>query len=84
MVIARRQTLLQLDDQRIAALDERAAATGVSRSEVVREAVDALLGRGEAAAVDAAIVAGYTAVPAPRPDAWAIARAVEQIAAEPW
>ncbi|MGH3051052.1 MAG: CopG family transcriptional regulator, partial [Gaiellaceae bacterium] len=42
--MARRQTLIQLDDARLAALDERAAASGRSRSELVREAIDLLLG----------------------------------------
>ncbi|TMK34511.1 MAG: ribbon-helix-helix protein, CopG family, partial [Actinobacteria bacterium] len=39
MVMARRQTLIQLDDARIAALDQRAAASGRSRSDLIREAV---------------------------------------------
>jgi hypothetical protein len=49
--VARRQTLIELDDARLAALDERAAASGRSRSDLVREAIDLLLGRGDAAAV---------------------------------
>jgi Ribbon-helix-helix protein, copG family len=65
MAIARRQTLIQLDDASIAALDQRAAASGRSRSDLVREAIDLLLGAGDAAAIDAAIVAGYEKVPPP-------------------
>jgi ribbon-helix-helix CopG family protein len=85
MVMPRRQTLIQLDDARISALDQRAAAAGRSRSEVIREAVDLLLGTGDAAKIDAAIVAGYAGDPAQKPDdSWALAGAVAAIKAEPW
>lgn len=84
MAMARRQTLIQLDDARLAALDERAASSGRSRSELVREAVDLLLDTGDPAAIDSAIVAGYQQRPAPEPDAWARAGAIAAIRAEPW
>jgi hypothetical protein len=84
MVVARRQTLIQLDDARLAALDERAAASGRSRSDLVREAIDLLLGTGDAAAVDAAIVEGYERVPALERDLWALEGALGAIRAEPW
>jgi len=84
MVVARRQTLVQLDDTRISALDERAAAEGRSRSDLIREAVDLLLGRGDAAAVDAEIVAGYERKPPPQDDAWTLRGALAAIEAEPW
>jgi predicted transcriptional regulator len=84
MVIARRQTLIQLDDARLAALDQRAAASGRSRSELIREAIDLLLGTGDAAVVDAAIVAGYERRPAASQDPWALQGAVAAIKAEPW
>ena len=82
--IARRQTLVQLDDARLAALDERAAASGRSRSELIRDAIDLLLGTGDAAAIDAAIIAGYERCPPPVDDAWALQSAVAAIKAEPW
>ena len=82
--MARRQTLIQLDDARLAALDERAASSGRSRSELVREAVDLLLATGDPPAVDAAIVAGYRQRPAAEADGWALAGAVAAIRAEPW
>lgn len=82
--MARRQTLIQLDDARLAALDERAAASGRSRSDLVREAIDLLLGTGDAAAIDAAIVSGYERVPAEAADAWALQGALAAIRAEPW
>jgi hypothetical protein len=84
MTVARRQTLIQLDDARLAALDERAAASGRSRSDLVREAIDLLLGTGDAAAVDAAIVDGYRHTPASDQDPWALAGALAAIKAEPW
>jgi metal-responsive CopG/Arc/MetJ family transcriptional regulator len=80
----RRQTLIQLDDARLAALDERAAVSGRSRSELVREAIDLLLGRGDAAVIDAAIVAGYEREPAASPDRWTVQNAIDAIKAEPW
>ncbi len=82
--MARRQTLIQLDDARLAALDERAAASGRSRSDLVREAIDLLLGTGNAAAIDAAIIDGYKRCPAPEHDPWALQSAVAAIKAEPW
>jgi hypothetical protein len=82
--VARRQTLIQLDDARLAALDERAAASGRSRSDLVREAIDLLLGRGEAASVDAAIIEGYKRLPAPERDALVFEGALAAIKAEPW
>jgi hypothetical protein len=80
----RRQTLIQLDDVRLAALDERAAASGRSRSELIREAIDLLLGTGDAGRVDAAIVAGYERIPAAPHDPWALTGALAAIQAEPW
>jgi Arc/MetJ-type ribon-helix-helix transcriptional regulator len=82
--MTRRQTLVQLDDARVAALDQRAAVSGRSRSDLIREAVDLLLGTGDSAAVDAAIVAGYERYPAPEPDAWIFESAIAAIRAEPW
>jgi Arc/MetJ-type ribon-helix-helix transcriptional regulator len=84
MAVARRQTLVQLDDARLAALDERAAASGRSRSDLVREAVDLLLGTGAAAAIDAAIVAGYDRAPTRERDPWAFEGALAAIKDEPW
>lgn len=84
MVVPRRQTLIQLDDERLAALDQRAAASGRSRSELIREAIDLLLGTGEAAAVDAAIVEGYRRMPPRAANPWAVVGALAAIEAEPW
>src|SRR5207244_2080738 len=79
--VVRRQISTELDDARIAALDERAAATGRSRSDLIREAVDLLLGSGADAAIDAEIVAGYERRPPAELDAWARCGAIAAIAA---
>ena len=83
--MARRQTLIQLDDARLAALDQRAAECGRSRSELVREAVDLLLGTDDPASIDSAIVAGYQRrPPPPESDAWVLASTIAAIKAENW
>lgn len=84
MGVARRQTLIQLDDARIAALDERAARSGRSRSDLVREAIDLLLATGDDAAVDAAIAEGYRRHPPGELDAVAEVFARLSIRAEAW
>jgi metal-responsive CopG/Arc/MetJ family transcriptional regulator len=81
--VARQQTLVQLTDGLLAALDERAARVGRSRSALIREALEAYLEQDHAAEVDSAIVAGYRRLPPPD-DAWAEAAAVESIRREPW
>jgi len=43
-----------------------------------------LLGTGDAAAIDAAIVEGYARAPAPERDPWAFEGALAAIKAEPW
>jgi metal-responsive CopG/Arc/MetJ family transcriptional regulator len=82
--MARRQTLVQLSDELIALLDERAARSGRSRSELIRTAVERDLAGDRAAAIDAAIVEGYRKIPPRELDAWAEASAKRSAAAEPW
>ncbi len=81
--MARRQTLVQLDDALVALLDERAAIARVSRSRLIREAIEAYLAADREAAIDAAIVEGYRRIPA-EDDPWAQAAAIRSIRAEPW
>ena len=69
MVMARKQTLVQLSDELVAALDERAGRAGTSRSELIRLALESYLELDRDAAVDAAIVDGYTRIP-PADDPW--------------
>ena len=84
MRVPRRQTLIQLDDARLAALDQRASASGRSRSDLIREAIDLLLESGDPAAIDAAIIEGYRNQPPPDQDAWVLAGAIAAIKGEPW
>jgi predicted transcriptional regulator len=84
MVVPRRQTLVQLNDDLLALLDERAAKSGRSRSEIIRTAIERELAAEREAAIDAAIVEGYTRIPPPEFDPWAEASATESIRAEPW
>ena len=68
--MARSQTLVQLNDTLVAALDRHAEAEGRSRSALIREAVSEwLTERDRAAAVDR-WVAGYAAMPVAAPDSW--------------
>jgi predicted DNA-binding protein len=81
--MARRQALVQLSDELIARLDSRAAAERRSRSDLIREAIERYLIDDASAAIDAAIVDGYTRIP---PDEnfgarWAARTSIE---AEPW
>jgi len=84
MVVARRQTLVQLSDELLALLDERAARLGQSRSELIRRALERELRDERKKAIDAEIVAGYTRVPQEEHDPWADAAARRMIADEPW
>jgi metal-responsive CopG/Arc/MetJ family transcriptional regulator len=84
MVMARRQTLVQLSDELLALLDERAARTGRSRSELIRSAIERELAEDREAAIDAAIVEGYRRIPQREHDPWAEVSARRSIADEPW
>jgi metal-responsive CopG/Arc/MetJ family transcriptional regulator len=84
MVMARRQTLVQLTDELLALLDERAARSGRSRSELIRAAIERELAADAESAIDAAIVEGYRRIPPQEYDPWAAASAKRSIAAEPW
>jgi predicted transcriptional regulator len=75
---------IRLDAARLAALDQHALASGRSRSQLVRYALDELLASEDAAAIDAAIVEGYERHPAPVQDSWANAGTVAAIGAEAW
>ena len=81
--MARTQTLVQLSDELLAALDQHAVASGRSRSELIREAVERFLGHDLERAIDRQIVDGYRRVPQ-EPDPWADRLAAESIAEEPW
>ena len=83
MVMPRRQSLVQLSDELVALLDERAARSGRSRSAIIRDAVEQYLAGDVEARIDAALVRGYERAPQ-EPDRWAELAARNAIAAEPW
>ena len=59
--LAMRQTLVQLTDELVDALDRRAEREGVSRSKLVRDILDAALSTTEEQ--DRALIAGYQRIP---------------------
>ncbi len=64
-----RQTLVQLTDELVEALDRRAEREGVSRSKVVRDLLDVALSSG--AEHDRALIEGYRRTPqSDAADAW--------------
>jgi metal-responsive CopG/Arc/MetJ family transcriptional regulator len=79
----RSQTLVQLTDELLAGLDQYAAASGRSRSELIREAIERYLGDALGSRIDRAVVEGYTKLPQ-ESDPWAEAAARDSIASEPW
>ena len=83
MVVARTQTLVQLTDDLIARLDERAGREGRSRSDLIRTAVKLFLETDREAEIDRAIVDGYTRIPAAA-DPWVAELAARSIESEPW
>ncbi len=63
MLMARKQVLVQLDDDLVARLDEVAERRGVSRSEILRRGALALLEAEELRAADEALQEAYRRVP---------------------
>lgn len=83
MVMSRNQTLVQLNDRLLSALDQVVANTGRSRSDLIRDAISRYLSDVIATDDDRRLVEGYRRVP-PVEDAWARASAAAMIAEEPW
>jgi metal-responsive CopG/Arc/MetJ family transcriptional regulator len=85
MVVSRTQTLVQLNEDLLARLDERAAREGRSRSALIRDALATYLYDDIAGQTDQAIVAGYTRVPLTDEErAWADANAVRGFPSGSW
>lgn len=63
MVMARREVLVQLDDELVARLDDLAERAQVSRSELLRRAAMAVLEADEWARADQRLIEGYTKYP---------------------
>ena len=63
MDVARKEVLVQLDDELVARLDKLADALGLSRSELIRRGAAAVLEAAEIAEADRALVEAYTQQP---------------------
>jgi len=83
MVMARRQVLVQLDDDLVARLDELAARLGTNRSELLRRGATAVITAEEFATADRELVAGYQRQP-PDPSLVQSARRLAAQTAPPW
>jgi len=81
-MVVRKQTLVQLNDELLAALDQRAAQLGVSRSALIRRAVETFLDDAVEAEIDRRIEEGYKA--RPPEELWGDLPARAMVAAEPW
>lgn len=55
--------MVQLSEDLVELLDDRAARAGVSRSHVIREALEAYLAADRQTAIDRQVVEGYERVP---------------------
>ena len=77
MVMARREVLVQLDDDLVTGLDRIAAARSTSRSELLRQGARAVIEADEEAAADAELIAAYRRQP---PDEM-LARSAARLAA---
>ncbi len=84
MAVARTQTLVQLTDDLVARLDERAARQSRTRSSLIREALQHYLEDELEADIDRRIVEGYRRMPqGPEEEAWARQGAREAISRAP-
>lgn len=63
MVMARREVLVQLEDDLVARLDELAKRAGVSRSELIRRGATAVLDADELGRKDRELVDAYRKTP---------------------
>jgi metal-responsive CopG/Arc/MetJ family transcriptional regulator len=83
--MARTQTLVQLTEDLLRQLDERAAREGRSRSALIRDAIEAYLYDEEKARIDREIVEGYERIPITDEEmAIAERETREMIREEPW
>ncbi len=66
MVMARREVLVQLDDELVRRLDELAHVLGTNRSELIRRGARAVLAADELSRSDRELVAAYERQPQDR------------------
>jgi metal-responsive CopG/Arc/MetJ family transcriptional regulator len=82
---SRTQTLVQLNDELLRRLDERAAREGRSRSSLIREAIETYMVDEARDEISRQIIAGYERIPETDEEmAWAEASAREGVEEEPW
>ncbi len=62
--------MVQLTDELVELLDRRATHDGVSRSQVIRTAIEAYLGEDRQREIDRQIIEGYRRIPPDTPDEW--------------
>ncbi|OWY60460.1 hypothetical protein B7486_69060 [cyanobacterium TDX16] len=68
--MARTQTMVQLNDELVDALDREAARRSLSRSALIRDLLEEALAATTEASITAAIVDGYRRMPPGTPDSW--------------
>jgi metal-responsive CopG/Arc/MetJ family transcriptional regulator len=83
--MTRTQTLVQLNEELLRRLDERAAREGRSRSSLIREAIETYMVDEARDEITRQIIAGYERIPETDEEmAWAEAGVREMIEEEPW
>ena len=82
MVIARREVLVQLDDDLVADLDRIAAARSTNRSELLRQGARAVIEADEEATADAELITAYRRQPQDQALVQSAARLAARIAPE--
>ena len=83
MVMARKQVLVQLDDDLVARLDDLAAHLGTNRSDLLRRGAETVLRAADDAAADRALVEAYRRHP-PEAELLASAAALAPGTVPPW
>ena len=68
--MARTQTIVQLTSEMVAALDVEALRTGISRSALIRDAIESYLEAGRERQITVQLVAGYNETPQGARDEW--------------
>jgi metal-responsive CopG/Arc/MetJ family transcriptional regulator len=83
--MARTQTLVQLSEELLRRLDERAAREGRSRSALIRDAIEEFLYDEEEAEISRQIIEGYERIPETEEEIAAAEReGREAVREEPW
>jgi len=83
--MARKQVLLQLTDDLVRRLDRVSKEKGLSRSAIVRDALERYVSRESEEEMDRRLIEGYTRFPPDGEfDAWSEQQAREMVEEEPW